>query len=259
MNISHLLPQSILFPNFTHQAEAKTMPPKKALKASLSQGETKQVLAHLLNLTPANTDLRHQAIQLSARFAEYEKKQLGNLKDPAVLSIELNKINQTALAIIEKMEMGNISETFAGTIRIKNHKINNTMKNLLTLIAFIIAAVAIYFLYDWYKSEPQNKEPLPALLSAISAFIMFIVAWRYDGSGNAKGGGFFSFNKSTITGTGNTVHQGNQGNPTMSIKKSSIEGNKNEVKQGNQDNPTIDIKKNSINGDENNVDQGKNK
>lgn len=208
------------------------MPPKKALKASLSQGETKQVLAHLLNITTANTDLHHQAIQLSARFAEYENKKLGNLEEPNLLNVELNKINQTALAIIEKLEIADIPETSTNPDPIQHPKPNTTMKNLLTLIAFIIAAVAIYFLYDWYKSEPQNKEPLPALLSAISALIMFVVAWRYDGSSNGKRGGFFSSNKLVIKGSGNKAYQGNQNNATISKNDASIEGDLNEFEQG---------------------------
>jgi multisubunit Na+/H+ antiporter MnhB subunit len=111
------------------------------------------------------------------------------------------------------------------------------MKNLLILIAFIIATVAIYFLYDWYKSDPQNKEPFPALLSAISALIMFIVAWRYDGSATSKGGSFFSFNKTNIKGSGNTVNQGAKDNPTIDIKKTSIEGDKNKLDQSKANNP----------------------
>lgn len=203
------------------------MPPKKALKKSLSQGETKQVLAHLLNITPANTDLHHQAIQLSARFAEYEKKQLGNLEEPASLGIELNKINQTALAIIEGLEMNNIREAPASTDHILNHKTNNTMKNLLSLIAFIVTAFAIYFLYDWYKSEPQNKEALPAFLLGIAGSILLIVAWRYEG------GGFFSGNKATIKGMGNRVKQGSPSNATGGTNEAFIKGDLNDLEQGN--------------------------
>ncbi len=62
------------------------------------------MLTELLKITTINTDIHSQAIQLSARFAEYEKQQLGNLEDPSQLGITLAKINQAALAIIDELE-----------------------------------------------------------------------------------------------------------------------------------------------------------
>lgn len=82
---------------------------KQSLKATLAKGDTKQVLAELLKITTGNTDLHSQVIQLSARFAEYEKKQLRNLEDPAVLDITLAKINQAILAIIEDLSPSEIA------------------------------------------------------------------------------------------------------------------------------------------------------
>ena len=74
------------------------------LRAALAQGKTKQVISELLAITRSNTELHSQVIQLSARYTNYERQKLGNLEDPSVLSIELNKINNTALAIIDELD-----------------------------------------------------------------------------------------------------------------------------------------------------------
>lgn len=77
---------------------------KKTLRDLLAKGKTKQVIAELQTLTAGDTDLHNQAIQLSARYAQYEKQTLGDLEAPAVLNVELNRINQAALGIIESLE-----------------------------------------------------------------------------------------------------------------------------------------------------------
>jgi hypothetical protein len=77
---------------------------KESLKTALAKGQTKQVIAALCTLTVQDADLQRQAIHLSARYAEYERQKLGNLENASVLGIELNKINQTTLAIIETLD-----------------------------------------------------------------------------------------------------------------------------------------------------------
>jgi len=74
------------------------------LRAALAKGKTKQVITELRALTVGNADLHNQVIQLSARYTNYEKQKLGDLENPSVLGIELNKINNAALAIIDELE-----------------------------------------------------------------------------------------------------------------------------------------------------------
>ena len=100
------------------------------LRAALAQGKTKQVISELLAITRSNTELHSQVIQLSARYTNYERQKLGNLEDPSVLSIELNKINNTALAIIDELDTST-SEGFF------------TKKRLLWLGGILVALVAI--------------------------------------------------------------------------------------------------------------------
>ena len=56
------------------------------------------------------------------------------------------------------------------------------IKNILYSIAIILFIVSGYYIYDWYKSEPTNKEPLPSLISSIATIITIIIAWRFDGN-----------------------------------------------------------------------------
>lgn len=80
---------------------------KQSLRAALAEGKTKAVIAKLLTLTTQDADLHNQVVQLSARFAQYEKQKLGDLENPALLGIELNKINMSALAIIDDLKETN--------------------------------------------------------------------------------------------------------------------------------------------------------
>lgn len=125
---------------------------KQSLKATLAKGATKQVLAELLKITTGDTDLHSQVIQLSARFAEYEKKQLGNLEDPAVLGIELAKINQTALAIIDDLDASDIAQEADKTPAQSGFSWTkwtglNDVKSWVALLAGTAGILTFYFKY----------------------------------------------------------------------------------------------------------------
>lgn len=51
------------------------------------------------------------------------------------------------------------------------------LKNILYALALLLLVLACYFGYDWYLSDPENKEPLPALLSFGSSLIALLIAW----------------------------------------------------------------------------------
>lgn len=59
-------------------------------------------------------------------------------------------------------------------------------KNLLYTLAVILLLLTCYFGYDWYISDPTNKEPLPALLSFGSSLIALIIAWMQDSNASDK-------------------------------------------------------------------------
>ena len=65
---------------------------KQTLQNLLAEGKTKQVIAELMQLHTDDTDLKAEIVQLSARYAEYDRQKRMSLEDPSVLSIELNKI-----------------------------------------------------------------------------------------------------------------------------------------------------------------------
>lgn len=78
------------------------------------------------------------------------------------------------------------------------------LKNLLYALATILLLASVYFIYEWFKSDPGNKEPLPALLSAISTMVLTIIAWRLDGPKSES-----PSNAVNVTGNNNIVNQGN--------------------------------------------------
>jgi hypothetical protein len=82
-------------------------------------------------------------------------------------------------------------------------------KNILYAIAAILLLVSAFFIYGWYKSEPDNKEPLPALLSTIATIMLTIIAWRLEGTAKEGAGSGKTANESHIAGNNNIVNQGN--------------------------------------------------
>lgn len=60
------------------------------------------------------------------------------------------------------------------------------MLKVLYFIAFVFLLSSCYFGYDWYISEPENKEPLPALLSFFSSLILLIIGWLNDQENSEK-------------------------------------------------------------------------
>lgn len=56
------------------------------------------------------------------------------------------------------------------------------IKNFLYTVAIGLLFISLYFIYQWYISDPSNKEPLPSLIGMISTIIMSIIAWRFDGT-----------------------------------------------------------------------------
>jgi hypothetical protein len=78
------------------------------------------------------------------------------------------------------------------------------LKNLLYALATILLLASVYFIYEWFKMEPSNREPLPALLSAIATIVLTIIVWRLDGPKNES-----PSNAVNVTGNNNIVNQVN--------------------------------------------------
>lgn len=107
---------------------------KHTLRDLVANGKTKQAITELLSATKHDSDLHNRVIQLSARFAQYEKQQLGNLESPSGLSTELNKINLAILAIIEELGNGNTPPVNAPIV---------SKRRLMWLGAGMVALIAI--------------------------------------------------------------------------------------------------------------------
>lgn len=78
---------------------------KQTLRNLLAEGKTKQVIDKLRQYNIADADLNAEVVQLSARFAQYERKQRMGLEDSSVLDRELNKINNALLSVIDRLEV----------------------------------------------------------------------------------------------------------------------------------------------------------
>ena len=77
---------------------------KQTLQNLLADGKTKQALDQLRQLHIADTDLNAEVVQVSARFAQYERQQRMGVEDPSVLGIELRKINSALLSVIDRLD-----------------------------------------------------------------------------------------------------------------------------------------------------------
>jgi hypothetical protein len=80
---------------------------KQTLRNLIADGKTKQAIDQLRQLHLADTDLAAEVVQLAARFSTHEKQRLGNLEAPSVLGIELNKINNALLSVIDRLDDDN--------------------------------------------------------------------------------------------------------------------------------------------------------
>ena len=60
------------------------------------------------------------------------------------------------------------------------------MKRFLYAVAILLLLASAYFVYQWFVSEPQNREPLPALLTLLSTLITTFIAWKTDGNDKRK-------------------------------------------------------------------------
>jgi Effector-associated domain 11 len=194
---------------------------KQTLRDLIAAGKTKQAITELLARTTHDTDWHHRVIQLSARYATYEQQYLGKLEDSTVLGVELADINHALLHLIDQMNGTTTAALFS-------------FKTVLYLLSVVLVVAAVYYLYGWYKAEPNNKEPLPALLSTLASLVAIVLTWRYDGDGGGskRNSSFWRQNKAVIKGNKNTIQQGtNDAQSTIETNNAHIEGDENNLKQ----------------------------
>ena len=156
---------------------------KNTVQQLLSEGNTAQALAALRNAPALDPDDNTLVFQLAARYAANERQQHTGTLTQEDYRLEANKINAALLAVAERLEERPMDTPVPASGRNPSHTRNDAalMKNIIYFLAFIIALLAIGLLFQWYKAEPDNREPLPALLSAVSSLLLLIIAWRMDG------------------------------------------------------------------------------
>ncbi len=138
---------------------------KQALQNLLAEGKTKQVIAQLMQLTIHDTDLKAEVVQLSARYAEYERQKCMGLEDPSVLSIELNKINSALLSLIGQLKEDNMPSVGVMANHPDAHPPKqgfswtkwtglNDVKSWIAVLAGLAGIMTFYFKYC--KNVPDN-------------------------------------------------------------------------------------------------------
>ena len=129
---------------------------KQTLQNLLAEGKTKQVIAELMQLSTDDTDLKAEIVQLSARYAEYERKKRMDLEDPLVLGIELNKINSALLSGIGQLEKDNTpnAKVVANNVNAHSPKQSfswtkwtglNDLKSWIAIFAGLAGILTFYF------------------------------------------------------------------------------------------------------------------
>lgn len=99
--------EALLEAQFRDRVEQAPVPPVEpdspSLQIMVAQGKTAQVIERLLKLTASDSDLHNQFILLSSRFTAYEKQRIDETLDISSLNIERNKINNSLLALLERL------------------------------------------------------------------------------------------------------------------------------------------------------------
>ncbi len=76
---------------------------KNNLKSLLAEGRIRQVVEQILELSKVDSDMHNEAVALSARFRKYNQEKHGNISSPDELNIELNRIQNAALDLIDRL------------------------------------------------------------------------------------------------------------------------------------------------------------
>jgi hypothetical protein len=131
---------------------------QQTLRNLIATGKVKQAITELNSLTVDDADLKNRVIQLSARYTSYERQYFGGLEDSSVLSIELNKINNSLLAIID--ELGSSEGVHSNLPTQKNRadwlKIDNA-KFIVALLASVVVIMIFIFKYGCGSGGNNGK------------------------------------------------------------------------------------------------------
>jgi Effector-associated domain 11 len=117
---------------------------KSMLLNLIAEGKTKQVVNKLRELNLADTDLNAEVVQLSARFSQYERQVRMGMEDPSILRMELNKINNALLFVINRLEKNDtvISETASTSII---WTVGRDIKTWIAVLAGLAGILIFYF------------------------------------------------------------------------------------------------------------------
>ncbi len=126
---------------------------KQILRNLIAESKTKEVIAELRRLTTSDRDLNNEINIMAARFTKYKTQYHLGLEDTTPLNIELNKINNALLDIIDRLD----TEGGASTTSESRTSEGVTRSHLLTVLmaigASIIILLVVYFKFCGNSSE----------------------------------------------------------------------------------------------------------
>ncbi|MBK7407374.1 MAG: hypothetical protein IPJ40_04345 [Saprospirales bacterium] len=123
---------------------------KNKIKKFVASGRTGRAIDLLLQYRSSDNDISNEIISLSARYRNYLREKHGSLQDNQILVIELNKINNSILYIIE-------DETELSMIFF-NIYTNSTIGAALVVIAVIFGFPQFNGKNDEINTEPQSEQ-----------------------------------------------------------------------------------------------------
>ncbi len=137
---------------------------QQTLRNLIADGKTAKVIAELRRLTASDADLHSEVNLLAARFSKYEKQHLGNLEAANVLDIELNRINNALLAVIDKLNNDDArSGNFESSLNGGNASKKGCVISISIAIAFAFLIIANWTAFSkllFNKIEPVSTEVL---------------------------------------------------------------------------------------------------
>ena len=119
---------------------------KQTLRNLIADGKTDKVIAELRQLTASDADLNNEVNIMAARFTKYKTQYHLGLEDATPLDIELNKINNALLDIIDRLPASDGLNS--------SHPV--TTLNIKSIIAICVGLTVLLIAY--FKFSGNNPE-----------------------------------------------------------------------------------------------------
>ncbi len=169
---------------------------KNRLKRLLADGDTRQAIESLLQITESERDKRlyNEAIHQSSRYQQAKQQEISGASGPGELRIEYSRIHQALLDIIDRLPE---SPTAGGPV-VETEKAEASAHPALPGkgsgaavwlgAAALLAAIGMFLSMVWLQEKMGNAEPLGELLFIVLLGILAGIAYFQLMSGSQAEG-----------------------------------------------------------------------